>query len=258
MASRVADVLTMGFTNVWDDKAMEITLPKDVYGRFINVGVTGETTSEKDQEIIATALFTWARERGATDFAHWFFPMRGGGGATGGQLGAYKMDTLIDLDFGSKHGFKPIKACLPYERLFQGETDGSSFPNGGLRVTHGAAAFTIWDRTSPPFVWDKTLFIPCSFITHWGKCIDEKTPLLRSNDAIRIQGLRLLKALGLHKGEQQINTFLGWEQEFFCGCCRSIPEATRFGELRPDTDWKAANTRTAGRFELFWACSGES
>jgi len=47
------------------------------------------------------------------------------------------------------------QACLPHERLFQGETDGSSFPNGGLRVTHSAAAFTTWDRASPPFVMDK-------------------------------------------------------------------------------------------------------
>ena len=44
------------------------------------------------------------------------------------------------------------QACLPHERLFQGETDGSSFPNGGLRVTHSAAAFTTWDRAAPPFV----------------------------------------------------------------------------------------------------------
>ena len=31
-----------------------------------------------------------ARERGAVDFAHWFFPLRGQGGAVGGMLGAYK------------------------------------------------------------------------------------------------------------------------------------------------------------------------
>merc|ERR1719265_2459575 len=84
------------------------------------------------------------------------------------------------MDFGSQQTIKPIKTCLPHERLFQGETDGSSFPNGGLRVTHAAAAFTTWDRSSPPFVLDKVLRIPCSFVTHYGKCIDDKTPLLRS------------------------------------------------------------------------------
>ena len=61
-----------------------------------------------------------------------------------------------------------LQACLPAERLFQGETDGSSFPNGGLRVTHSAAAFTTWDRTSAPFVLNKTLYIPCAFVTHFG------------------------------------------------------------------------------------------
>eukprot|EP00439_Symbiodinium_sp_Y106_P023938 s5257_g2.t3 len=102
-------------------------------------------------KVIADTMFTWARERGAIDFAHWFFPLRGGGGAVGGMLGAFKKDTLMDLEFGSKFTTKPMKACLPAERLFQGETDGSSFPNGGLRVTHSAAAFTTWDRSSPPF-----------------------------------------------------------------------------------------------------------
>lgn len=97
-------------------------------------------------------MFNWARGLGAVDFAHWFFPLRGGGGAVGGMLGAFKKDTLIDLEFSSPFVTKPMKACLPHERLFQGETDGSSFPNGGLRVTHSAAAFTTWDRASPPFV----------------------------------------------------------------------------------------------------------
>ncbi|CAE7887024.1 glnA, partial [Symbiodinium microadriaticum] len=138
-----------------------------------------------DQKVIADTLFTWARERGAIDFAHWFLPLRGGGGAVGGMLGAFKQDTLMDLEFSSKFKTKPMKACLPAERLFQGETDGSSFPNGGLRVTHSAAAFTTWDRASPPFVTNKTLYIPCAFITHFGKCIDEKTPLLRSMDAVK-------------------------------------------------------------------------
>ena len=160
-------------------------------------------------------MFTWARQLVAVDFSHWFFPMRGGSGAVGGMVGAMKMDTLIDLEWGSKSAIKPFKACLPTERLFQGETDGSSFPNGGLRQTHTAAAFTTWDRSSPPFVLDKVLRIPCSFVTHYGKCIDDKTPLLRSADAIKVQGLRLLKAIGIGTDATTIHSYLGWEQEFF-------------------------------------------
>merc|ERR1719168_346267 len=125
------------------------------------------------------------------------------------------MDTMIDLDWASDEATKPFVATLPHERLFFGETDGSSFPNGGLRATHTAAAFTTWDRSSPCFVMDKVLRIPCSFITHLGACIDDKTPLLRSNDAVNKQGLRLLKNIKIGTDTKAIHSFLGWEQEFF-------------------------------------------
>ncbi|CAE7611771.1 glnA3 [Symbiodinium sp. CCMP2592] len=205
---------TMG-KNMFDDKVMAEKLPAAVVKRFQECLISGAPTTEEDQKIIADTMYEWARERGAVDFAHWFFPLRGQGGAVGGMLGAYKQDTLLDLEFSSKFVTKPMKACLPAERLFQGETDGSSFPNGGLRVTHSAAAFTTWDRSSPPFVLNKTLYIPCAFITHFGKCIDEKTPLLRSMDAVKAQGLRMLKAVGLGKDAQTMHSYLGWEQEFF-------------------------------------------
>mmetsp|Transcript_14290 Transcript_14290/g.24791 ORF Transcript_14290/g.24791 Transcript_14290/m.24791 type:complete len:716 (-) Transcript_14290:180-2327(-) len=207
-------LLTMG-KNLFDDKVMSEKLPSAVVKRFQECLISGAPTSEEDQKIIADTMFEWARERGAIDFAHWFFPLRGQGGAVGGMLGAFKQDTLLDLEFSSKYVTKPMKACLPAERLFQGETDGSSFPNGGLRVTHSAAAFTTWDRSSPPFVLNKTLYIPCAFVTHFGKCIDEKTPLLRSMDAVTVQGLRMLKAVGLGKDVKAMYSYLGWEQEFF-------------------------------------------
>eukprot|EP00913_Durusdinium_trenchii_P027343 g25652.t1 len=209
------DPLDAAGSCIFDDKVMAEKLPAAVLKRFQECVITGAPTTEEDQKVIADTIYEWARERGAIDFAHWFFPLRGGGGAVGGMLGAYKQDTLLDLDFASKYVTKPMKACLPSERLFQGETDGSSFPNGGLRVTHSAAAFTTWDRTSPPFVLNKTLYIPCAFITHFGKCIDEKTPLLRSMDAVKEQGLRLLKAVGLGKDAKTMHSYLGWEQEFF-------------------------------------------
>jgi len=209
------DPLDAAGSCVFDDKVMAEKLPAAVLKRFQDCLISGAPTTEEDQKIIADTLYEWARERGAIDFAHWFFPLRGGGGAVGGMLGAFKQDTLLDLDFASKYVTKPMKACLPAERLFQGETDGSSFPNGGLRVTHSAAAFTTWDRTSAPFVLNKTLYIPCAFVTHFGKCIDEKTPLLRSMDAVKVQGLRLLKAVGLGKDVKTMHSYLGWEQEFF-------------------------------------------
>jgi glutamine synthetase len=213
--ARGGDVMTSMARACFDDAAMSKCLPNKVFKNFKDNLISGAPTSEEDQKVIAKELFKWARAQGATDFAHWFFPVRGGGGAVGGTLGAMKMDTLVDLDFKSKSANKPMQAVLPYERLFQGETDGSSFPNGGLRVTHAAAAFTVWDRSSPPFMVGTCLRIPCSFVTHLGHCIDDKTPLLRSMDAVSRQGLRLLKALGVAKDAKCLHSYLGWEQEFF-------------------------------------------
>jgi len=209
------DALNVASTAVFDDNTMKASLPTDVCTRFKQALVTGEATSEDDMKAIADCIFAWARTKGAVASAHWFFPMRGGGGGTGGVCGAFKIDTLIDLDWSSQEATKPFKAVLPAERLFFGETDGSSFPNGGLRATHTAAAFTTWDRSSPCFVYEKVLRIPCSFVTHLGACIDDKTPLLRSNDAVNREGLRMLKAVNIGTDAKQIHSFLGWEQEFF-------------------------------------------
>merc|ERR1719379_3292622 len=140
MGSKVEhDALSGMSSAVFDDNTMKSRLSSRVYARFKEALVTGAATNEEDQKAIAEAIFKWAREKGAVSFAHWFFPMRGGSGAYGSMCGALKMDTLIDLDWSSTEATKPFVATLPHERLFQGETDGSSFPNGGLRATHTAA-----------------------------------------------------------------------------------------------------------------------
>eukprot|EP00927_Polykrikos_kofoidii_P022298 TRINITY_DN2084_c0_g1_i4.p1 TRINITY_DN2084_c0_g1~~TRINITY_DN2084_c0_g1_i4.p1 ORF type:complete len:701 (+),score=125.60 TRINITY_DN2084_c0_g1_i4:86-2188(+) len=212
---RVTDELDELSCNIFDDNTMKAKLPSRVYNNFKEALTTGAATNENDQKVIADAIFNWARELGAVSFAHWYFPMRGGGGAYGSMCGSCKMDTMIDLDWSSLEATKPFEATLPYERLFVGETDGSSFPSGGLRVTHKAAAFTSWDRSSPCFVMDKVLRIPCCLVSHLGACLDDKTPLLRSNDAVNRQGLRLLKNINIATDAKQIHSFLGWEQEFF-------------------------------------------
>jgi glutamine synthetase len=212
---RVTDELDELSCNIFDDNTMKAKLPSRVYNNFKEALTMGAATNENDQKVIADAIFNWARELGAVSFAHWYFPMRGGGGAYGSMCGSCKMDTMIDLDWSSLEATKPFEATLPYERLFVGETDGSSFPSGGLRVTHKAAAFTSWDRSSPCFVMDKVLRIPCCLVSHLGACLDDKTPLLRSNDALNRQGLRLLKNINIATDAKQIHSFLGWEQEFF-------------------------------------------
>ena len=134
--------------------------------------------------------------------------MRGGNGV--------KYDMFVDYDWGGEGTLdgtlKDMKVTEP--DLFFNETDGSSFPNGDMRQTHRAAAFMNWDRISPPFVRNGCLYLPAGFVTHNGDALDEKTPLLRSNDAIGKNGLRLQKLLGDNESTAVVAN-VGWEQEFF-------------------------------------------
>merc|ERR1719253_1894412 len=125
-----------------------------------------------------------------------------------------KHDSFVNLDFGSPEALKPLTVEFSATQLFMGETDGSSYPNGGLRGTHFAGAWTAWDRTSPPYVWGDTLYIPAVLITQDGDAIDEKTPQLRSMDAINREGIRLLRLLGDNESTQVVSNN-GAEQEFF-------------------------------------------
>jgi glutamine synthetase len=179
----------------------------DVVSRHLDSISTGDSPSKEDKNAVADGLKKWAMERGATQFAHWFSPIRGANGL--------KKDTFIDLDWGAGGTVLPaVPGAFSGSLLYQSETDGSSFPNGGLRATHTAAAYMSWDRLSPPFVRGDTVYIPSSFITWTGAAEDEKTPLLRSQEAVNKEGVRLMKAIGTECNEVVCN--VGWEQEFFC------------------------------------------
>ena len=108
----------------------------------------------------------------------------------------------IEFDFDGKN-------------LVKGETDGSSYPNGGLRATHTAGGYLAIDTSSPIFLRGDTIFIPSAFVSYYGAALDEKTPLLRSNAALSTHGKRLLKHLGLDIGESDVISNIGLEQEFF-------------------------------------------
>jgi glutamine synthetase len=98
--------------------------------------------------------------------------------------------------------------------LIKGETDGSSYPNGGLRGTHQAGGYIAVDTSSPIFLRGDTIFIPSVFVSYYGAALDEKTPLLRANAALDKQGSRLLKLLGLDTSSG-VCTNIGLEQEIF-------------------------------------------
>jgi len=214
-----ADALTKHSTKVFNEAMMGKYCGPRVVSVFREAILTGAELDEPTKAAVAKGMYTWARENGATSFAHWFFPCRMGSGAVGGSLGAFKADTFIDLVWSSDATIKPFEATFPPERLFCGETDGSSFPNGGLRATHTAAAFTMWDRSSPVFILDGIMRIPCCFVSHYGKCLDLKTPLLRSSDAVSREGIRLLNNMGLQgpkaRNAKTVHSYVGWEQEFF-------------------------------------------
>jgi glutamine synthetase len=194
-----------------DDAKLAAAVGPDVWASFKEARDSGAACDKKTANAVADAMKEFAFKNGAVNYAHWFSPVRG---APMEALNGLKHDSFIDLDFGSSEIIKPVKEDFSGGKLFFNETDGSSFPNGGTRDTHTAAAYMSWDRMSPAFVNGDTLYIPASFVAWTGAALDEKTPLLRSQDAVNEQGLRLLRHLG-DSSAQKVVSNVGWEQEFF-------------------------------------------
>merc|ERR1719473_2006981 len=154
---------------------MKLLLPGDVYERFRKAAATGAELSKGDKGSIADAMYKWALSKGCTQFSHIFYPVRSAGVGVLGSSAGMKHDSFVSLDFGNpSETLKPLVTGFSGGQLFMGETDGSSYPNGGLRGTHFAGAWTAWDRTSPPYVKGDTLFIPTVLITQTGDAIDDK------------------------------------------------------------------------------------
>ena len=190
-------------SRVLDDDAMRRLVDPDIYDAFTRCRSTGIPMSKEDANTLATSIRKWAQERGCIGYSHWFSPMRG-------PVHGEKLETFMAVDFETDR----LVVNLTGLELFQSETDGSSFPNGGLRETHEAAAYMGWDTGSPPFIYGQTLYIPSAFVSWTGDALDEKTPLLRSIAAVNKQALRMLKLLGDEKVEMVVCN-VGWEQEFF-------------------------------------------
>jgi glutamine synthetase len=155
---------------------------------------------------VAKAVMEWAGDRGASVFTHWFQPL----GASGVRLGMTGQVHNAFFTFGDDG--KP-NFSFKGKELLKGETDGSSYPSGGMRATHTAGGYTILDPTSPVFLRGDTVYIPTVFVSFYGDALDEKTPLLRSMRALSEQGTRLCKNLGYNVGGCQPN--IGLEQEYF-------------------------------------------
>ena len=185
---------------------MKERLPKNVY-KNLKLAMKGEKELQlADADVIANEMKDWAIEKGATHYTHWFQPLTGST--------AEKHDSFISAP--NENG----KVLMEFsgKELIKGEPDASSFPSGGLRATFEARGYTAWDCTSPAFVREDatgaTLCIPTAFCSYTGEALDQKTPLLRSMDAINEQSLRILKLFG-NTTSKKVTPSVGAEQEYF-------------------------------------------
>ncbi|MCQ2455098.1 MAG: glutamine synthetase III [Clostridia bacterium] len=180
---------------------MKERLPKVTYELLRNAVISGKSIDSNIADSVANAMKEWAIEKGATHFTHWFQPMTGITAEKHDSFIAPTAEGRIIMDFSGKE-------------LIKGEPDASSFPSGGLRATFEARGYTAWDPSSFAFVKDKTLCIPTAFCSYGGEALDQKTPLLRSMDAVSKQALRIVKLFGM-EDVTSVRTTAGPEQEYF-------------------------------------------
>ncbi|MCI8783137.1 MAG: glutamine synthetase type III [Dorea sp.] len=192
--------------DVFNDTVMQARLPKKVYKDLKKTIEEGKELDLATADVIAHEMKEWAIEKGATHYTHWFQPLTG--------VTAEKHDSFISAPMGNGK----VLMSFSGKELIKGEPDASSFPSGGLRATFEARGYTAWDCTSPAFVRHDaagaTLCIPTAFCSYTGEALDQKTPLLRSMEAVNIQSLRLIRLFG-NTTSKKVTPSVGPEQEYF-------------------------------------------
>ena len=191
-------------SNVFSKNVMKERLPKQVFKKLMKTIDSGDKLDPTIADVVAMAMKDWAIEKGATHYAHIFYPLTG--------MTAEKHDSFLSpTETGAIAEFSG-------GQLIQGEPDGSSFPSGGIRSTFEARGYTIWDVTSPAYILENpngtTLCIPTAFVSWTGEALDKKTPVLRSMQALNIQAQRILKLFG-HTDIGMVSATAGPEQEYF-------------------------------------------
>ena len=190
--------------NVFGIETMKLLLPKETFRQVQDAIENGERLDLSAANAVASAMKTWAMQKGATHYTHWFQPLTG---AT-----AEKHDAFIDMS-----GQGTVLETFTGQMLVQAEPDASSFPSGGLRVTFEARGYTAWDPTSPAFILESpggnTLCIPTCFVSYTGHALDTKTPLLRSIEALNTAALGILQYF--KSDAKKVVSTLGAEQEYF-------------------------------------------
>ena len=191
---------------VFNREKMFKYLPSTVYARLVDAMDNGAPMDRDIADEVAAGMKRWASELGATHYTHWFQPLTG--------VTAEKHDSFITAPMENGK----VLMSFSGKELIKGEPDASSFPSGGLRATFEARGYTAWDCTSPAFVRQDaagaTLCIPTAFCSYTGEALDQKTPLLRSMEAINEQALRLVRLFG-NTTSKKVTPSVGPEQEYF-------------------------------------------
>jgi len=206
------NIRAMSNLAAYDDFGKNVFTGKVAAEYLTKHGASADTLKDpswvnNNADAVANAVFDWATDRGANVYCHWFQPMASTGvrhGLTGqvqNMMLKFNSDGEVEQDFKGK-------------TLVKGETDGSSFPNGGLRGTHCAGGYLAVDTSSPILCRGDTIFIPSAFVSYYGAALDEKTPLLRSNAALDTSGSRLFNLLG-GDASSGVQANIGLEQEMF-------------------------------------------
>lgn len=182
-------------------QTMKKLLPRPIYEKWKKATYQQGSIDRDTADAIAHAMKVWAIDLGATHYCHWFQPLTG--------LTAQKHQGFIELDDQQQAIFR-----LSGKNLIKGETDGSSFPNGGLRATFEARGFTYWDINSYAFVRGHVLYIPSIFISYTGQKLDHKGPLLAAMDAFNHEATTALRLLGFSE-VNAVHAMVGLEQEYF-------------------------------------------
>jgi len=204
--------------NMFDLKTLKRYVSEDTYQEMKDTMLKQQKIKFSTAEQMASGMIRWAMEKDVTHFTHWFQPLT--------ESAAEKHDAFFKPSFDLEtKGIEELSAG----ELVKREPDGSSFPSGGLRETHAARGYTIWDPSSPPFILEtelgKTLYIPAVFISFTGESLDYKTPLLKANHALNKAATAVCKYFDSQV--THVFTNLGWEQEYFL-----VDE--RFYNARPD------------------------
>ena len=186
--------------NVFTMERMRKYLSPDAYAHVQSSIREGTSIDRRFADQIAAGMKAWAVEKGATHYTHWFHPMT--------DSTAEKHEAFVDRD-AEGHVFETFKG----NTLVQQESDGSSFPNGGLRNTFEARGYTAWDPSSPAFILDNTLCIPTVFVAYTGESLDMKLPMLKSLRALDRAAVEVVRLFD--RNVRKVNVMLGPEQEYF-------------------------------------------